>query len=275
MPPQEALFGGQSGGRVRPPRPPRHAGGDAPSFQAPNGYGAPRSPFPSSGMGFPGASPVARPPPQASFGATPSSAGFGTPTTYNQNLATGTAPQDPRLFQSAGASPNAKAFPSSNPNAGMQTPSYGVPVDPRFPSRPIMPLPTSSQSLDPRFASATPVSNQQDIKPVHNGATPVPSSIQTSDPRFQNADLRIQPTDLRLQSMNPGSADPRFATFHRSTTPPFPPPPSLPLLPGPPRPPQNMEVAATVKQEPEVALTSDSGKLRPMFCVVCASNNVS
>lgn len=281
MPPQEALFGSQSKG-VRPPRPnappsdPRfNTGGNPPPFQSPNNFGAPRPPFPPSGMGFPGASPAGRPPSQVSFMGTPSaSSGFATPSSYMQTPAAGGAPSDPRLLQFAGTSPSNSAFPSSNPNAGVHTPSYGAPTDPRFPSRPIMPLPTSSQSLDPRFSSTAPVPNLQNAKPAYNGLTPVPSAIQTSDPRFQNVDPRIQTTDPRLQSMNPSSADPRFATFPRSTTPPFPPPANLPLLPGPPRPSQNTGLVAPIKQEAQVASATDSGKLRPMFCVVCASNNV-
>lgn len=295
MPPQEAMFGSQSNG-PRPPRPngpPQdrrfNAGGNAPPFPNSNNFGASRPSFPLPGMGFSGASPVARPQPPPSFAGTPSMpSGFPTPPSYMQNQApVGGASSDPRLISTAGASPGKSAFPSSNANAGMHTPSYGIPPDPRFPSRPIMPLPTSSQSQDPRFPSTTPVSNPQIAQPTYNAPTPVSLSAQAQDPRFASADPRIQPTDPRLQGSNPvpvdprlqantpASADPRFATFPRSTSPPFPPPPNLPLLPGPPSPAQSTNVVAPVKQEAETVSETDSGKLRPMFCVVCASNNVS
>lgn len=295
MPPQEAMFGSQSNG-PRPPRlggPPQdrrfNAGGNPPPFSNPNNFGAPRPSFPPSGMGFSGASPVARPQPPPSFAGTPSTpSGLPTPPSYMQSPgAAGGAFSDPRLQPSAGASPANSAFPPTNPNAGMQTPSYGISADPRFPSRPAMPLPTSSQPQDPRFSSSTPVPNPQISQSTYNASTPVSSSAQTQDPRFASADPRIQSTDPRLQGGKPVtvdprlqantlvSADPRFSTFPRSTTPPFPPPPDLPLLPGPPRPPQSTKVVAPIKQEAEGVSGTDSGKLRPMFCVVCASNNVS
>jgi hypothetical protein len=287
MPPQEALFSNQHNG-VRPPRPtgppqdPRFGAppGNVPPFPSTNSFGGPRPPTSAhQGMGFPPARPPvpgARPPPAGGYmGATFSSDGFGTPPQFKPNPTQGGVAVDPRLFQSVGPSPTSNAFPgSTTPSGGLPNTSYGASVDPRFAGRPTMPLTTGGQAVDPRFAS-TPVSTIQSSQPLANTPPSMQQSSYASDPRFQPAVNRIPPLDPRIQQVNP-PVDPRLAAFPRSTTPPYPPPPNLPLLPGPlptalPNPPMQ---PAVVKPEQEVGTTTESGKLRPMFCVVCASNNV-
>lgn len=289
MPPQEALFSNQHSG-VRPPRPtgppqdPRFGApsGNAPPFPSTISFGGPRPPpVAHQGMGFPARPPVpaARPPQVGGYMGTPSSsAGFGTPPQFKPNATPGGVAMDPRLFQSAGPSPTANAFPgSSTPNSGMPNASYGVSTDPRFAARPTMPVPTGGQAADPRFAS-TPVSNMQAPQPLSNTSPTMQQPSHTLDPRFQPTANRIPPLDPRIQQVDSSaSTDPRLAMFQKSTTPPYPPPPNLPLLPGPPPaaiPNPTIQPAAVVKQEQAVVAGTESGKLRPMFCVVCASNNV-
>lgn len=287
MPPQEALFSNQHNG-VRPPRPtglpqdPRFGPppGNAPPFPLTNSFGGPRPPpVTHQGMGFPPArppAPAARPPPGGYMGTPISSDGFGTPPQFKPIPAQGGAAMDPRLFQPAGQSPTANAFPgSSTPNNAPVNTSYAVSVDPRFTARPNVPSTFGGQSIDPRFAS-TPVSNLQSSQPLSNTPPNTQQPTYASDPRFQPAANRIPPLDPRIPQV-PAPVDPRLAIFPKSTTPPYPPSLNLPLLPGPP--PVNLpnpasQPATVIKQEQAVGTTTESGKLRPMFCVVCASNNV-
>ncbi|KAI5453457.1 RNA polymerase II subunit A C-terminal domain phosphatase [Naganishia albida] len=286
MPPQEALFSNQHNG-VRPPRPtglpqdPRFGPppGNAPPFPLTNSFGGPRPPpVTHQGMGFPPArppAPAARPPPGGYMGTPISSDGFGTPPQFKPIPAQGGAAMDPRLFQPAGQSPTANAFPgSSTPNNAPVNTSYAVSVDPRFTARPNVPSTFGGQSIDPRFAS-TPVSNLQSSQPLSNTPPNTQQPTYASDPRFQPAANRIPPLDPRIPQV-PAPVDPRLAIFPKSTTPPYPPSLNLPLLPGPP--PVNLpnpasQPATVIKQEQAVGTTTESGKLRPMFCVVCASNN--